>query len=471
MKFPGFVGGSATARSRAFDAQRTVNLYPEVSESGTSKTVAMFVGTPGLAPWATVGSGGIRGMLRFSATLAVVVSGENVYVVDQDGSATLVGPIGLGDGPVSLASNGTLVAIADGAALHFVNPSSRTITTNGVYPADSVSFIDGRFVFNESRTGRFRATLAYSADIDPLDFATAEGSPDDLVSLIVDHREIWLFGSSSTEVYFNAGTDGFPYQRIEGAYIEHGCAAAHSIAKIDSGVFWLGADENGHGIVLRAVGYQPQRLSTHAVEHAIAGYARIDDAVAWTYQQEGHSFYVLTFPTADATWVYDVATNLWHERAWRDNDGRLRRHRGACHMAFAAANIVGDWQTGNLYRLDLDAYTDNGAAIARIRQAPHLAADGKRITHHALEVEMETGVGLVTGQGEDPQAMLQWSDDGGATWSNERWAPIGKIGKRRTRVRFRRLGQARDRVYRLTITDPVKVAIVGATIDAAVGAS
>ena len=291
------------------------------------------------------------------------------------------------------------------------------------------------------------------------------------MSLIVDHRELWLLGERTTEVWFNSGDVNFPMSRIQGAFIEHGCAATHSVCKLDNSVFWMGADDKGRGMVFRAAGYVPQRISTHALEYAIGQYARVDDAIGWTYQQEGHAFYVLTFPTANATWCFDASTGLWHERAYRDASNALGRHRGNCHMVFAGKNIVGDWESGKLYALDLDTYTDNGDAIPRIRSCPHIANDLKRVFYAALQIDMETGVGLTDGQGSDPQAMLQWSDDGGFTWSNELWASIGKLGERKTRVRWRRLGKARDRVFQVTITDPVKVEIVGASLEMGAGGS
>jgi len=470
--FP-FVGASYTARSKTFDSQRCVNLYPEMSQSGpgASKSVAALIGTPGLALWATLGAGPVRGMLRFSDSIALVVSGQGVYTVTPAAETALLCTIDDAAGPesrVAMASNGTLVAIATGGGLYFVDPATGVLTVSE-YVADRVAFIDGYFVFNESGTGRFRITSLYSSDIDALDFATAEGSPDSLVSLLVDHRELWLFGGNSSEVWFNSGNTDFPFDRIQGAFIEQGCAAKASVAKMDNTVFWLTADDRGQGTVQRAAGYQPQRVSTHALEFAIASYPRIDDAVAFTYQQEGHSFYVLSFPSGNATWVYDASTNLWHERAWRDQtDGSLNRHRAQCHMAFAGANLVGDWEDGSLYRLDLDTYTDNSAPIARIRSCPHLAADLKWQFFTALQIDMEAGVGLSSGQGADPKAMLQCSDDGGFSWGNEMWARMGRIGERRTRVRWRRLGKSRDRVFRVTITDPVKVAIVGASAELAV---
>lgn len=475
-QFP-FVGASYTARSKALDAQRCVNLYLEASESGPgpSKAAVALIGTPGLALWATLAGGVVRGLLRFDATTAIAVCGPNVYRLTPAGAAVQIGTIADGTTPVSMASNGIVVMLVTGASGYIVSPASGTvaaITDPDFKGADVVDFIDGYFVFNQPGTGKFQSTNLYGTDIDGLDFATAEGAPDNLVSLIVDHRELWLFGEATTEVWFNSGNVDFPFERIQGALIEQGCAAARSVAKMDNTVYWLTADPRGQGMVQRAVSYQPQRISTHALEFAIASYPRIDDAVAYTYQQEGHSFYVLCFPTANKTWVFDAATSLWHERAWRNPaDASLNRHRAQCHMAFAGEHIVGDWGNGNLYRLDLGAYTDNGDPIPRIRACPHLWADYRWQFFGALQIDMETGVGLSSGQGSDPQAMLRWSDDGGFTWSNERWARIGKIGERRARVRWRRLGKSRDRVFELTITDPVKVVILGASVDVVAGAA
>jgi hypothetical protein len=339
--------------------------------------------------------------------------------------------------------------------------------------ADTVQFIDGYFVFNKTGTGQFQITALYNTTIDGLDFATAEGAPDLLLSVLVDHRELWLFGETSTEVFFNSGNSDFPFERINGAFIEQGCAAKFSPAKMDNTVYWLTADERGQGTVQRAQGYSPQRVSTHAIEYALGQMPRIDDAVAYTYQQEGHSFYVLNFPTAQKTWVYDAAVNLWHERAWLDPvSSVLKQDRAICQMAFAGETIVGDWETGNLYVLDLDYFTDNGALIPRIRSCPHISSpDYKQQFFASLHVDMQAGVGLTTGQGSDPKAMLQWSTDGGYSWSNELWASIGKIGERRARVKWRRLGRSRDRVFRVTITDPVRVAIIGASVHLAEGVS
>lgn len=474
MQFP-FIGGSYTARSKNFAAEVCINLYPEMG-SVSSKGPAMLVGTPGKRLWVTLDGGPIRGMLRFNSSVSLVVCGFNVYVVSDTGIPVLVATVGSAYGSVSMASNGTQVMLVTGTDGYIIDPITRVVSkiTEGVFQgADTVQFIDGYFAFNKTGTGQFQITQVYGTAIDGLDFATAEGAPDLLLSLLVDHRELWLFGETSTEVFFNSGNVDFPFERINGAFIEQGCAAKFSPAKMDNTVYWLAADERGYGTVQRAQGYSPQRISTHALEFAIGQMSRVDDAVAYTYQQEGHSFYVLTFPTAQQTWVFDAATDLWHQRAWRDPaDNVLKQDRAICQMAFAGETLVGDNSNGNVYVLDLDYFTDNGDPIPRVRSCAHLADPEYRYQFfRSLQVDMQTGVGLVTGQGSDPKAMLQWSDDGGYSWSNELWSSIGEVGERRTRVKWRRLGRSRDRIFRVTITDPIRVIMVGASAKASLGTS
>lgn len=468
-----FLNGSFNGRSPSFEAQRTVNLFAEVSESKSSRSVMMLVGTPGLRPWATLTGGGVRGMLRFDANTAIIVAGSSVWKVTPGAAATLLGSIASATTPVSMASNGTLVMLVTGNADgYFINPLTGTVTLivdPDFVGGTRVSYLDGYFVWNTPRTQKFQITQLYGSAIAALDFASAEGAPDALVSLIVDHRELWLFGETSTEIWYDAGGADFPLQRIQGAFLEVGCAAANSVAKMDNTVFWLATDDRGFGTVQRAAGYTPQRVSNHAVEFAIASYSTIADAIAYTYAQEGHSFYVLTFPAAGATWCLDISNGLWHERPYRKPDGTLTRHRSNCQMNFAGETLVGDWETGNVYALDLDYYSDNGAAIERSRACQHIAQDGNYAFYHAFELFMQTGVGLSSGQGVNPQAVLQWSDDGGYTWSNELWATIGAIGERQTRVRWRRLGKSRDRVFRVSVSDPIKVVMTGASLNATGG--
>ena len=326
-------------------------------------------------------------------------------------------------------------------------------------------------IFNRATTGQFFISGLNDVTFDALDIATAEGSPDDLVGIISDHRDLWLFGTKTTEVWFNSGNADFPFERIQGAFIEHGCAAAFSIAKMNNTVFWLGQDDKGKGVVYMATGYQPQRISTHAVEQAIQGYSNISSATAYAYQQDGHFFYVLNFPSAGTTWVFDSSTGFWHERVY-NNAGTLERHRGDCYAFAHGKHVVGDYANGKLYELSLTTYTDDSVGIVRQRVSPHVTSGDRWIYYNSFQLDIVTGVGLDgTGQGTDPQAMLQFSDDGGHSWSNEKWVDIGAIGQRKTRAKWNRLGRSRDRVFKITITDPVPVTIIGANLDFVQGAS
>jgi hypothetical protein len=468
------LGASYVARSINAADNRMVNMFPEMTPDN-GQTAAFLNRAPGLEFLQTVGTGPIRALWAHQTNGSdfYVVSGGEVYKLNSmTGAPTLLGTVS-GTGPVSIADNGTQIFFACNPDSYIYNEVTNVFAqiTDPDFPgAVTVGYLDGYFVFNEPDSQRVWVTsLLDGLSVDPLDFASAEGSPDGLVGLIVDHREAWLFGTDSVEVWYDAGLPDFPLTRIQGAFNEIGCVAAFSIAKLDNGLFWLGTDARGQGIVYRANGYTGQRISTHAIEYAIAQYGDISDAIAYTYQQEGHAFYVLTFPSGDATWVYDVSTQAWHERAGWDN-GVFVRHRSNCQCNFGGNIIVGDYENGNIYQFSLDIYADNGGIqkwLRSWRALPTGQNNLKRTAHHSLQLNCESGVGLNDGQGSDPQAMLRWSDDGGHTWSNEHWSPMGKIGAYYQRVFWRRLGMTlklRDRVYEVSGTDPVKIAIMGAEL-------
>ncbi len=505
MKTP-ILGSSYVARSVNAADNRMVNLFAEIiPEAG--KEPAFLQRCPGLRLLSTVGTGPIRGLWVFSsdASRAFVVSGDRLYRIDTNWVSTFIGNVA-GTGPVSMADNGTQLFIAANGPSYIYNNATNAFgaITDPDFPgAVSVSYIDGYFVFNEPNSQRIWITqLLDGTSIDPLDFASAEGSPDGVVGLIVDHREVWVFGTNSVEVWYDAGAADFPLQRIQGAFNEIGCAAPYSIAKLDNGLFWLGSDARGRGIVYRANGYTGQRISTHAVEWQIQQYGNLSDAIGYTYQQDGHAFYVLIFPQADTTWVFDVSTGAWHERAgW--SGSAFTRHRSNCQMNFGDEIVVGDFENGNIYAFDQDVYADNGSIqrwYRTWRALPTGQNNLKRTAHHTLQLDCETGVGLNgidpfdpletllteagdelltedgvpllvtvgTVVGANPRVMLRWSDDGGHTWSNEHWAEMGRIGQYGRRVFWRRLGMTlklRDRVYELSGTDPVKIAIMGAELN------
>ena len=514
-----------------------VNLFPEVVPEG-GKQPAFLQRVPGLVLRTTVGTGPIRGLWEHAGNM-YVVSGATFYRVSSNLTVTAIGTV-VGTNLVTMADNGTQIMIAADPAGYIYNTATGVFgqITDPDFPGASVvDYLDGYFVFIQPNSQRVWVTaLLDGTSIDPLDFASAEGDPDNIVGMIVDHREVWLFGNNSTEVWYNAGLTDFPLVRIQGAYNELGCAARFSVAKMNNQIYWLGKDFRGQGIVYVANGYQGQRISTHAIEWQIQQYGSISDAIGYTYQQDGHSFYVLVFPSAGKTWVYDASTGAWHERAGWDN--QWTRYRGQTQVFFNSENLLGDYENGNIYAVDQDTYTYHGEEQRWLRSWRALPTGEntlRRTAQHALQLDCETGVGLAqypaytaedltaengdillvefvqndlatesgdvmtteagdefqtlvdtpdapydttppvylttnsytAAPGYDPQVMLRWSDDGGHTWSNEHWRSMGKIGEYGYRTIWRRLGMTtkiRDRVYEVSGTDPVKIAIMGAEL-------
>jgi hypothetical protein len=330
--------------------------------------------------------------------------------------------------------------------------------------------LDGYFIKNKNNTGEFYYSyLRDGLTWDILDYFTAEGTPDNIVTLGKINNELWVFGSKTIEVWYDTGNTDALFQRISQGFIDIGCAAEWSVATMGNTIFWLGSSSQGHGIVWMASNYIPQRISTHAIEYIIGQINKestIADAEAYCYQEEGHFYYVLTFPSGNRTLVYDLKTSLWHERGeWDSLDGRMNRHRGSLFSFWNGKNYLCDYQNTNIYNLDLDTFTDNGKMIRRVRTGPHIRNDRKRLFHREFEIDIERGVGLTSGQGSNPLIVLYFSDDGGKTWSNGIPLNMGKIGEYLVRAHTHRLGMSRDRVYRLVITDPVKCVLVSARAD------
>jgi hypothetical protein len=394
MKSP-ILGSSYVARSVNAADSRMVNLFPEVVPEG-GKEPGFLNRAPGLRLLANMGDGPIRGLWQFGG-YGYVVSGNVLYKIDSIFRVTPLGSVSGSPGPVSMSDNGDQLFIACNGPSYIYNSFTsefKQIDDPDFPGAVTVGYLDGYFVFNEPNSQRVWVTsLLDGTSIDPLDFASAEGSPDGLVSLLIDHREAWLFGTNTVEVWYNSGAADFPLSPVQGAFNEVGCVAAYSVAKLDNGIFWLGADARGQGIVYRANGYTAQRISTHAVEWQIQQYGTMSDAIAYTYQQDGHSFYVLIFPTANTTWVFDVATSLWHERAAFIN-GAFTRHRSNCQMSFSNQIVVGDHEVGNIYAFDLDVFSDNGEPqkwLRSWRALPTGSNDLKRSVQHSLQLDAETG--------------------------------------------------------------------------------
>jgi hypothetical protein len=487
MRFPGFIGPAYQARSLNVDAQRCVNLYLEMDEIGTGKEhePAALVGTPGLSLLLTLPTLPIRGLYRSSADQLYAVGGSVLYLISVNGSGnwqySSVGSLLTSTGTVSMADNGIDLMLVDGANGYSTALGSvgLTIVTDPLWEgANQVIFADGFFIFNKPNTFEFYFSQSESVSLIQGGLGLlSKNTPDPLVGMCWDHRSLWLFGEEETEIWYNAGAavDGTPgaapFQIVQGTYLQVGCAATFSIQQLANTIFWVGRDKNGEGAVYMAQGYAPQRISTFPIEYAISTYGDISATTSWTYQESGHSFYCLNFPNANTTWCYDATTGNWHERTYLNN-GVQQRHLVENHAFAMNTHVVGDYSSGNLYSLSDSVYTDNGSPLVSKRTAPHLAEDMNRIFHAKFQLDFEPGVGLDGfGQGTTPAVVLRFSDDGGHSWSNEKWGTLGAIGQTKWRAFWRRLGESRDRVYEITITDPVKRILIGAELELIGGAS
>lgn len=461
----GLVGGSYQQRSLPFNAQRTVNLFPIKDEGG--KEVSALYGTAGKRLFANIGLGPIRQEFTSANGRFFAVSNSKLYEVDSLGASSELGSLDSSDGIVTMAENNTQLAICDGSKLYILTYSTNDFQkiTVASFPTSVgiVTFIDGYFVVNENDTGRFYISGINDglSSWDALDFATAESSPDNLVSVVNAIGQMWLFGSETTEVWTNTGDSLFPFRRISGAKMQTGILSAFTAVEIDNSVIWVGRDKLGQGIVYRAQGFTPVRISTTPIEILISHATDPTNMRSYVYQEEGNTFYVLTGGGLATTLVYDLLTQEWHERAYLNGDGNYETDLACCHAFAFGKHLVGDRRNGKIYEQSLGFYTDNGDLVSRKRIYTHLSDSGKRIRYNSLEIGFEAGVGLQTGQGSNPLVTLRLSKDGARTWSDAYTATIGAVGQYQQKIEFRRLGITEQMTFEIEITDPVKVAIIG----------
>ena len=442
------------------------------------------VGTYTVSDSQTVASTSINSVAS-PAIVTASISGTTMTVSAVTSGTLKIGQTIEGSG----VTDGTIITAfgtGSGGAGTYTVSASQTVSSTTIYalnwtvlPANdgpfqgggTVDITDNYFVYNKPDSQLFAASDLLSPITDPLSFASKDGSPDDLVSIIVDRREVYLLGEMSSEVWINSGAVPFPFTRIPGTSTQQGIAAQYSMSRMGNSFAYVSKNNRGEAMIVRMNGYFPERISTHAVETTLVN-QNVANAIAWTYQLEGHEVYVVTFPsigTNGLTWAYDNTTGLWHKWLYRNNENEFERHRGNCCAFFNQQVLVGDYQNGKIYQLSRNYYTDDGQTIRRIRRAPHITSDLQRQYFHELQIQFQPGVGVSTGQGDDPQAMLRWSNDGGSTWSNEYWTSIGKQGKYLNRAIWRRLGFARDKVFEVSISDPVKAVIISANLKAEAG--
>lgn len=441
---------------------------------GLSQTIAssqMYTSSAGAVITASMSGTTMTVTAVASGTLYVGQTIQGAGIATQ----TIITALGTGSGGAGTytINNSQTISSQTMYALNWtVLPSSDGAFSGG----ETCDIVDNYFVYNRPESQQWGASGVLSPISGSTSFSSKDGSPDDLIALIVDHREVYLMGEASSEVWTDVGAVPFPFQRIPGTNTQHGIAAKFSVARFGDSFCYVSRNSRGQSQIMQMRGYVPTRISNHAVENSLAN-QYVDNAIAWTYQLEGHECYVVSFPSLELTWAYDLASGMWHKWLYTENDGTYTRHRGNCCAVFQGLVLVGDYEDGSIYQIDKNNYTDNGQHTRRLRRAPHLVSDFQRQYFDELQIQFQPGVGL-TGitvpindavVGADPQAMLRWSNDGGSTWSSEHWTSIGLVGKYKNRAIWRRLGMARDRVFEVVVSDPINAVIISANLKASAG--
>lgn len=438
----------------------------------------VYGSTPQVYTVSSVTSGVVTGLTVYSQGSYTTQPINNVSTTTSGSGTglTLTLTFGTGTGGTGSYKVSPSQTEATSETMYALNFSVLPSSDGAFSGADVVDIVDNYFVYNNPGTQQWAASNILSPITPALSYGNKDGAPDNLVSIIVDHREVYLMGEDSSEVWVDAGTFPFPFQRIPGTSTQHGIVAKFSVARLGNSFAYLSRNIRGQSQVMLMEGYIPKRISTHAVENTLVNQT-VADAVAFTYQLEGHEVYVISFPTLDITWAYDITTDMWHKWLWCDNTNTYHRCRANCVAVFQNMVLVGDWQNGQIYELDPNNFTDNGQNVRRLRRAPHLVTDLQRQYFEEFQIQFQPGVGT-TGVSMPvdtkstttyPQAMLRWSNDGGSTWSREYWVTIGQEGKYKNRAIWRRMGWARDRVYEVVVTDPVNAVIISANLKASEG--
>jgi hypothetical protein len=461
--------GAYVSRSIVANDQRCINLFVEPSADGSPFPTTHYP-APGLKLLLTAPEAVWRCLYRTKSTGELYgVCGQTVYYITPAWVLTSLGTIVSTTGIVSMADNGFSVLIVDGTAagytIDLVTRVFAPLVDPNFYGATRVDICDTYFVLNRPGTNNFYISLTNQAAFDSLDISSKTSSPDKLATVIVMGDNIWLLGVLTSETWYNTGAADFTYGKMPGMLIEHGCIAPYSVAKYELNIYWLSQNEYGEKIVMRGNSLQAQRISTFAIEGEIGKYGDVSDAIGFTMQMGGHTFYYLTFPGADKTWVWDEASKFWHERVCLDTDGIWHRHRANCASFAYDANVCGDWQNGNLYAFDYDTYTDAGSPILYLRTFPHMVNDGKQVTYRRFIADMEVGSSDASTTDGPPMVSLRVSNDRGATFSDPAMQPLGSSGQYSTSIQWWGLGSGRDMVFELSWSAPVRTALNGAWVD------
>jgi hypothetical protein len=470
-----FVGASYESISPNYSQQTTINLYPVMSRTvDQTKYQSALFSTPGKSLFVDLGGFSVRRVYATTSMLYAIVD-SNFYQITTSGVATLLGNLVTNTGLCQITSNFTQIGIVDGTNnLYVYDIPSLTFSANAIpnnATASSITMQDSYGIFTLDNSIYFQITTA--GDFRSMDILQEAGissasQQNKLVTVASHSLELWLLGTTRTEVWRNLGTSPFTYGRAEGIFIEVGCSAVDSVQVMDNSIIWLSHDERGQALVYRGNGYTPVVISTEPLHRIFASYSTVSDAKSFSYAEDGHLFYVLTFPIADATWVYDCTTSLWHRRtSWNPASYRTTRDLSNGYGFFNGKHIVGDVSSGKLYISSTAIYAEGANPIYRERTFPTLDSDLNYMTCRNIQIDVQSGVGLATGQGSDPQVNLQSQKDG--IWGTIIPRSAGKIGERNKRVRWNKQEIARNWVFRVTMTDPVSWSLLSAVANFEIG--
>lgn len=395
----GLIGPSYTAESVNADCQLTQNMYVEQDESGAGKSGFQLYSTPGLSLFSVCGIGPVRAEINANQR-DFTVSGDTLYEVFADGTNAVIGVVGNDGNPASMCNSSTQLAVVSNGSLFVYDLIADTFTgpiDTGIGAVKMTGYSDGFFLCLISDSQKFQISSPLDATTwDPSDVTQVSVFPDEILSMIVDHREVILHGVTKSVVYGNTGAADFPFSPVPSSYIEQGIAADWCRDRLDNSEFWLGADDRGRLMANRLQGYNPVRVSNHAIENEWQSYGTVSDAVSYSYQDRGHTFWVIWFPTANKTWVFDVAEGLWHQRSYLNpTTGVNEAHLSRCHTFIFGQHLVGDRRNGNVYVMNVALVDDDGQPIQRIRRAPHISIEQEWMFHNQLQLDAECGLSPV----------------------------------------------------------------------------
>lgn len=464
MRYPGFAGGSSHGIDAIVSGERCINMFPHRADIGGGQGKPMLLPCPGFETFANLPKSSGRGIFE-DRDRVFVVFGDGLYELNPiSGAETSMGSVLVDTSPARFETNGDggeELAIVSGGALNILALDTGVYTANVISPSHFIAQVDGFFVSLDTDTSTIRASDIYDGlTWDPTVSAQRTAASDKWRAMVAVRRELYLIGEKTGEVWYNARKALFPFAPRPGTSFEVGITAPATLQIVAGSPAWMGRSRDGSGEVFHMNGYYPEPIATPELRYRIQQYedvSDISDTVGWSYEREGHIFYVLNFRGVQRTWVYDVTTRRWHERAkWDSNAMDWQTYRAQFHAVSRGQNLVCDPSGSKVYRFNSSVFTDvNGDPLRRFRRMPMLQSELRYVNYRRVELDCLVGIGTGSGQGEDPVVNLSYSDDGGHTFGSAMPRRVGKIGERMTEVVWNSLGRSNRRVFDLWSTDPV----------------